>query len=223
MRSTIFANNEYFHVFNRGVDKRVIFQDRADYQRFLLGLREFNTMERIFHLKNFETKLQENKQPLVEIVAYCLMPNHFHLLLKQVTDGGVSKFLHKLLIGYTQYFNKRYERSGVLFQGTFKAKHVQNNIYLLHLSRYIHLNCLELFEPNWKKIGINNLAETQSLLKNYEWSSYKYYVEQEMSKLPLFPIQNKIVLNQINNYEKFSLSWTVKDLTLLNSSKLLMA
>lgn len=144
MRKVSLETSEYYHVYNRGVDKRTIFSDEGDLDRFLLSLEEFNTIEPIgsifekFHSKKFGKK--ESADRLIEIVAYCLNPNHFHLLLKQVHDGGISAFLQRLCGGYTKYYNHRYKRSGVLFQGVFKSAHVDTNEYLLHLSAYINLN-----------------------------------------------------------------------------------
>jgi REP element-mobilizing transposase RayT len=150
MRKVIFANEEIYHIYNRGTDKRVIFEDEYDFQRFLQSLQEFNTLEPIGSIyENSFVKKQEHAQlgnsvskseELVEIIAYCLNPNHYHLLLKQISDGGISKFMHRLGLGYTKYFNTKHERSGALFQGKFKAIHVNSNEYLLHLSVYVNLN-----------------------------------------------------------------------------------
>lgn len=158
-RKTVFAIGEYYHVYNRGVDKRVIFEDTADFDRFLQSLVEFNTPEPIGSLyeNSFRKKLllggstsklpqeekgkeSESSERLVEIVAYCLNPNHFHLLLTPVLDQGVEKFMQRLGTGYTMYFNNKYDRSGALFQGKFKAIHIDSNAYLLHVSAYINLN-----------------------------------------------------------------------------------
>lgn len=148
MRKVIFANEEYYHVYNRGVEKRTLFEDEHDFSRFLQSLEEFNTLQPIGSI--YEHAFLKNKPPLgnsvskseklVEIVAYCLNPNHFHLLLKQVSDGGIAKFMHRLGLGYTKYFNYKNNRSGFLFQGKYKAIHVASNPYLLHLSVYINLN-----------------------------------------------------------------------------------
>lgn len=150
MSRIIFADEEYYHIYNRGVEKRDIFQDEYDFQRFLESLQEFNTLEPIgsiyehsfrkdaSQLGHLMSKLEE--KGLVEIVAYCLNPNHFHLILKQVSEQGVSKFMQRLGNGYTKYFNHKYERSGGLFQGKFKAVHIDSNEYLFHLSVYVNLN-----------------------------------------------------------------------------------
>jgi len=154
MRKVQFANGEYYHIYNRGVDKRDVFLDDEDYLRFLTALREFNTTEPIGSLYEKNSKFPEAKPPylrrglasgeesdaLVEIVCYCLNPNHFHLILKQLQEKGISKFMLKVSTGYTMFFNNKYERSGSLFQGVFKAIHIDSNEYLLYLSAYVNGN-----------------------------------------------------------------------------------
>lgn len=148
MRKIPFANEEIYHIYNRGTDKRTIFEDPHDFQRFLQSLQEFNTLDPIGSIyehsrlkkdSSFGSPASKNRQ-LVEVIAYCLNPNHFHLLLRQSSDNGIQKFMQRLGTGYTKYFNHKYERSGVLFQGKFKAIHVNSNEYLLHLSAYVNLN-----------------------------------------------------------------------------------
>ncbi len=146
-REPIFYKGGYYHVYSRGSEKRVIFLDRADRDRFLLRLKEYKTDHG------------------VSILCYCLMPNHYHFLLRQDTNKPVSKFIHKLNLSYAMYFNKRYERVGPLFQGRFKAKLIEKDEYLVHLSRYIHLNPLEL-------VGLQSL-------ENYPWSSLHCYIERK--------------------------------------------
>jgi REP element-mobilizing transposase RayT len=143
-RDPIFYTGGYYHVYSRGSEKRVIFLDKADKGRFLDRLEEYKNLHN------------------VKIIAYCLMPNHYHLLIQQNSDEAISKFISRLNLAYAMYFNKRYERVGPLFQGRFKAKHVETDEYLLHLSRYIHLNPL------------SHLGERG--LRNYHWSSLKDYL-----------------------------------------------
>ncbi len=144
MRKHAFVNDEIYHIYNRGVDKRSIFMDRDDLDRFLTSLSIFNTADPVGslyeHLFNVRFGRWTTKSDrLVNIICYCLNPNHFHLLLQQKIDGGLSEFM-KRLGGYTRYFNMRHQRSGVLFQSRFKSVHVDSNEYLLHLSAYINLN-----------------------------------------------------------------------------------
>jgi len=154
-RGFSFIEGEYYHIYNRGVEKRIIFQDKNDLYRFLTCLKVLNTTEPIgslFKIQNLRGKASQVKgnkndesnnnddTPLVEIVCFALLPNHYHLLLKQSVENGISQFMQRLGTAHTMYFNEKYERSGSLFQGKFKASHVDTNEYLLHLSAYINRN-----------------------------------------------------------------------------------
>ena len=141
MRKIPFVENEFYHIYNRGVDKRSVFSDKNDLDRFFQSMVEFNTVEPIGSI--YEKSLEKESDispPLVEFVAYCLNPNHFHFILTQVQERGIEKFMHRLGTGYTRYFNERHSRSGSLFQGRFKANHINSNEYLLHASVYVNLN-----------------------------------------------------------------------------------
>ncbi len=184
-RSFNFAPGEYYHIYNRGVDKREVFLDHIDYERFILGLVNANNKE-IFHISNLkkklggkykglETCLDLRDDTLVDMGAWCLMPNHFHLLVKEKEDGGLVKFMHKLETGYTMYFNKKNQRTGSLFGGTFKAEHVHDDNYLKYLYSYIHLNPIKLFQSDWKEKGIKNIKRTFNFLFNFHRSSYLDY------------------------------------------------
>lgn len=137
-----FASGEFYHVYNRGTDKRDIFIDHYDFDRFYKSLVQFNTIEPIgsIYEQSFLKENPKHHKSLVEIICYALNHNHYHLLLKQVSDRGIEKFIHRLGTGYTKYFNHKHKRNGVLFQGKFKSIHVESNEYLLHLSIYINLN-----------------------------------------------------------------------------------
>lgn len=181
-RSFSFAPGEYYHLYNRGTEKRNIFISRGDYNRFLALLFLANQNAPIDSTQRGSTSLkiesERNGEPIIEIVTYCLMPNHFHLLVREITDGGISKFMQKLMTGYTMYFNKRNERSGALFQGKFKATHVADNRYLRYLISYIHLNPVKLIEPKWKETGIVDRARAEKYLERYVPSSYLDYLGQ---------------------------------------------
>lgn len=148
MRKTPFVTGEIYHIFNRGTDHRDIIKDVFDRQRFLQSMEEFNVVEPIgsIYAQQFNqlstptTKSDKPKERLVNIVAYCINPNHFHLILEQVAEKGIEKFMQKLGGGYTRYFNERHKRTGVLFQGKFKAVHVDSDEYLLFVSAYVNLN-----------------------------------------------------------------------------------
>ncbi|MDO8514651.1 MAG: transposase [bacterium] len=182
-RSIEFGAGEYYHIYNRGTEKRDIFMRRNDYRRFLALLYLANQNEAT-ELKLQGRTLEEITEPrkgaqLVEIVAYCLMPNHFHLLIHEIADGGISKFMQKLTTGYTMYFNKQNERSGSLFQGKFKATHIDDDRYLQYLISYIHLNPIKLIEPKWKEAGIADKARAERYLETYVLSSYLDYLGKE--------------------------------------------
>src|SRR3989344_5876546 len=222
MRKIKFANNEFYHVYNRGVDKREIFCKPKDYERFLFGLLVFNDTKLVFNVgyySNYRSlasiKTLDNKderERLVDIVSFCLMPNHFHLTLKQKVDGGVSKFLHKLGTGHTNFFNLKYQRTGALFQGSFKAIHIPDDKYLKHLIRYIHLNPLELVKPNWKNEGIKNWKSAKSFLDSYRWSSYRNYVHKTENEVLNTELIHELFENDLGKlHEEFLRGWTQKD------------
>jgi|SRR3989338_1198542 len=145
MRKTSFAEGEFYHVYNRGVDKRDIFSEQYDLSRFLQSMREFNTLEpigSIYEKTLLKIKFGSSTPKLVDVICYCLNPNHYHFILRQTADKGIEKFMHRLATGYTNYFNEKYQRSGALFQGRYKAVHIDSNEYLLHLSAYVNLNHL---------------------------------------------------------------------------------
>ena len=137
---TIFANQQIYHIFNRGVEKRTTFLDKRDYRRFLDSMDYYRIKNPTrFSFKKRSTLIENVTidTPLVEILSFCLMPNHFHLLLRQIEEKGITNFISKLSNSYTRYFNVRHKRVGPLFQGTFKAVRVEDNKQLLHLSCYM--------------------------------------------------------------------------------------
>lgn len=145
----LYIENGYYHIYNRGVEKRIIFQDDQDYKVFLTYLKVYLNPPRrpghrnvIIKNKTFKTYTRplNNYHQQLELLAYCLIPNHFHLLVRQNENRIIESFMRSLLTKYSVYFNKRYDRVGPLFQGPYKAVLVENDNQLLHLSRYIHLN-----------------------------------------------------------------------------------
>ena len=156
---------------------------RSDRDRFLALLYLANQNEPADLKLQGSTLLEITEKragdPLVEIVAYCLMPNHFHLLIRELEEGGISKFMQKLTTGYTMYFNKKYERNGALFQGRFKATHVADDRYMRYVISYIHLNPVKLIEPKWKEAGIADKAAAEKYLETYAQSSYLDYLNND--------------------------------------------
>ena len=157
MRRQPFITGEYYHIYNRGVDKRNVFNSRKDLERFLESIKEFNRIEAIGSIRNKRKNLQTvlkalsgSKKPLVSFVVYCLNPNHFHFVLKQLMDGGIAKFMQKLQAGYTYYFNVKYSRTGALFQGTFKSQIMANENYFNKTIGYVNKNYQVHFIPKNK-------------------------------------------------------------------------
>lgn len=180
------ANEEIYHIVMRGVDGRVIFPQEEDSFHFLHDLYEFNNEDSTsweFKTINYsrtvpgesDSQKKVERKLLVEILAFCLMPNHFHLLLRQVKDDGISKFMRKLG-GYATYINKKYNRQGHLYQGRFKAIHIASDDQLKNVFVYIHTNPVSLIESNWKENGIKEPEKTIKFLENYKWSSYLDYI-----------------------------------------------
>lgn len=181
MHKPQFENDYFYHIYNRGVEKRNIFGDEFDYFRFIHNLFEFNDVAPAGkfsspRLSEVEPPKVKNRDMLVKIHCFCLMPNHFHLLLEQKKIGGIVQFMKKLGTGYAMYFNEKYRRVGPLFQGRFKAILIEDESYLLHLSRYIHLNPVELIAPQWKEGGVEDWTKIHSYLESYRWSSYLDYI-----------------------------------------------
>ncbi|MEK7498234.1 MAG: transposase [Patescibacteria group bacterium] len=179
------VSGEIYHIYNRGVDKRTIFLDDSDYLRAMHDLFEFNDQEPApnlsYHLNGskeigFAQRQRKTRKLLVEILAFCLMPNHFHLLVRQLKDRGVTDFMRKFGSGYTNYFNQRYTRSGSLFQGKYKYSHVKTEAQLLHMPMYIHMNPLSLSLPSWREKKIHNAKDAIAYLERYRWSSFLDYV-----------------------------------------------
>ena len=173
-RKIIFGEGEYYHIYNRGTDKRIVFNTRHDKDRFIKLLYLCNG-ENYFHFNELPKGKEfdfDRGQKLVEVVAYCLMDNHFHLLLREVREKGISTFMHKLGISYTMYFNKLNERKGALFETNFNAKHLNSDEYLKYAMAYIHLNPIKMIEPNWKEEGIKDQYRANDFLNKYPYSSY---------------------------------------------------
>lgn len=179
-------NNEIYHIVIRGVGDSLIFKDEDDYYRAIFSLYEFNTTDAVSirdlrKIRKMKSLSREQfsgiaRDLLVEILAFCFMPNHIHLLLKQTGDNGITKFMRKFGAGYANYFNKKYARKGHLFQGRFRAVHIKGDRQLKNVFVYIHTNAISLIEPKWKNKGIKDPEEAIKFLENYKWSSYLDYI-----------------------------------------------
>jgi putative transposase len=185
----ILANGGIYHVIIRGVADMPIFKNDQDRFRMIFSLYEFNNDKPVVIREKRRARNKNNtksyrgpssvnlekREILVEVLAFCFMPNHIHLLLRQVKDNGITRFMRKLGTGYAGYFNKKHDRSGYLFQGRFKSVHIKNNAQLLVVFSYIHTNPVALVEPAWKKNKVKNFKEVIKFLEGYKWSSYLDY------------------------------------------------
>lgn len=186
-RKEEFINGEVYHVILRGLDDNLIFKDINDYYRGVFSIYEFNNSIPVeIWLRRQQRKREKalgdqipqltQRDLLVDILAFCFMPNHFHLLLKQVNDNGVTKFMRKVGTGYAGYFNRKYQRKGYVFQNRFLSVYIKDDNQLKIVFNYIHANPASLIEPNFKEIGIKNPKEVINFIEKYKWSSYKDYL-----------------------------------------------
>lgn len=226
-RKDPFVTGEYYHIYNRGVDKRVIFKSDSDYKRFTMLLYVANSNTESFRLdnlinqqhKNFEEILGLDRgESLVSLGAWCLMPNHFHLIVKQEVDGGITKFMRKLGVGYSMFFNIKYQRTGALFGGLFKSKLIgTDDTYLKHLFGYLHLNPLDTKFPDWENKMEQGKeipsTQMQDFLETYRYSSYldfagKVRVENSLLTLKDFPDY----FEETNSFKEFMKSYLTDSL-----------
>ena len=210
------VTEHYYHIISRGIDGRDIFLNEEDYKRFLESLKVFNILDLVTIRSSREKKnsgrTAVQNQPLVKILCFCLLPNHFHLLLKQVQDNGIAKFMQKVNTGYACYFNLKYERQGALFQGKYKSVNIQNDTQFLHISRYIHLNVLDLYEPKWREGVLRDWGRAKSVLENYPWSSYPIFLRKKSSDFCHPELLGEIFYTPAD-YEQFLKEWIKRDLT----------
>ncbi len=202
-----YAEDSYYHIYNRGVEKRIIFNDDQDYKVFLSYLKTYlnppsSPSKRTVQMENISfTTL---KRPLnnyyqeIDLIAYCLMPNHFHLLIKQKSSKSIELFMRSLLTRYATYFNKRYKRVGSLFQGTYKAVLVPNEDYLLHLSRYIHLNPIN----HAKEYPLRMLLDNYSSYGDYLGFRKTEWIKKDLI-LSFFKTAQSAHLKDVLSYQSF--------------------
>jgi len=195
MRKVALVDDNYYHIYNRGVDKREVFLDEGDYQRFIISMvllndeqdglmlrwRDFRKTNKTGTLADFQTLNVWKRKPIVEINAYSMLPNHFHYILKQISKKGVEKFMQKIGNSYTKYFNEKYQRVGSLFQGTFKSSHIKSNSQMLRMSVYVNCNS-----------EIHGIAKAE----NYRWCGFPEYLGKRDSGL----CDKKVVSSHFRNY-----------------------
>lgn len=188
-RKVSLSEDEFYHLYNRGNNKREIFHDKEDYFRFMALMFACNQVDsfKIDNLNKTQSIYSLNlENKIVSIGSYVLMPNHYHILIREKESGGISKFMQKLNTAYVMYYNKKYKKTGSLFEGRFKSKHLDNENYLKYIFSYIHLNPVKLIDKQWKEKGIQSISKTLIFLSSYQYSSYLDYMYSSR-------IQNKIL------------------------------
>jgi len=203
----------FYHIFNRGVEKRKIFMDNTDRIRFIHDLYEFNDERHApdFSRRDFLNGERKGDQraKLVNLLAFCLMTNHHHLLCEEIKEGGVSLFIKKLHGGYARAFNEKHKRSGYLFQGRYKKVKIESDRHLLQEICYIHSNPLNLWKPRWKegKLSSSDIKEAIRFLEKYRWSSHLDYMGKR--NFPSVTERNFLsgVFEEYGGYNKFFIDW----------------
>lgn len=181
-RRDALTDGEIYHVYNRGAHKGLLYTNEEDYRRFQILLYLLNTDQSIVVRDILKQYIgpsyggvfghERNDNRLVDVCAYSLMPNHFHLVLRQLQENGITLFLKKLATSYSMYFNAKYDHSGVLFQGRFKSSHVATEEYFRWIYAYVHLNPIELIVPGWEDLGIADPEKVRKYIQKYAYSSY---------------------------------------------------
>lgn len=198
IRKLVFANEEIYHLYNRSIEQKPVFTDKRECQRAVIALDHYRFLTPVLKLSralelplnkrsNYFQNLKKVNRRMVEIICYCLMPNHFHFLVKQKTDKGIQKFVKNFSNSYARYFNTKHERTGPLFQGAFKAVRIEADEQLTHVSRYIHLNPTTSFLIKEKNLG------------DYPWSSLPEY----LGKTPQNICDKEIILNAFSSIEAY--------------------
>lgn len=203
---------QLIHTLNRGVDKRRIFLDEQDRFRFIHDLFEFNDKNWV-NTSNYRfnsniddiasRQIIHEKRPrelLVDILIFCLMPNHYHLLLSPLVENGVPKFMKKLNMGYAKYFNTKYKRSGALFEGRYKQVPITEDAHFIHIPYYIHCNPLDLEHIEWRSRSIKNYESAMQSLNSYRWSSHLDYLGEK--NFPSITNRN-FLLNFFGNTDQY--------------------
>jgi len=202
IRKTNFVSGEYYHIYNRGNDKKIIFHDTQDYKRFV-GILNLSNSTIKFHTSDISKNmfLFGKGKNLVGVGSYCLMPNHFHIIITEIEEGGITKFMQKVGTAYSMYYNKKYSRTGSLFEGKFKSKHINKDVYFKYLFSYVHLNPIKLIQKDWKDVGIKNKSEALIFLNEYKYSSYLDYLGVKRDENII--INREVFPNYFSSKEKF--------------------
>ena len=183
-RRNPFELGEWYHCYTRSVERSLetkkVFKTSADFERFLQALHLANSTVSIRRSDLYQPTHKSilkipRKDNLVSVGAYCIMPTHFHLLVKENIEGGISRIMHNVGTSFSMYYNLKHERAGNVFIKPFRSKHVPDQRYFEHVVNYIHLNPAELYEPKWKDGIVGDIAKLESSLRSYRFSSLVDY------------------------------------------------
>ena len=193
-----------------------MFLNTRDYERFASGLYYFNDINfipDIYHcldrpqVQGLTLEESDNRRELVDITAWCLVPTHYHLVLRQKIEDGVTKFMRRLGTGYTMYVNQKYERSGHIFHGSFQGRFINKDRYLQHVIRYVHLNPLDLYDAAWRTGKTKDLEASKKFVLEYPWSSLGDYIGSERLPQLLSSVRREVVSHGPHEYAEFLWEW----------------
>ncbi|MEW5907726.1 MAG: transposase [Patescibacteria group bacterium] len=228
LRKEKFTTNEYYHIYNRTLSNSPFFREKSNCERLIKALLLANSTQASQALqflrdnKNapIENALEiaKNGKKLVDVVCYVIMPDHYHLLLKERLEGGITSFIHRCNISVAKYINTKINRHGPFFESLFKSKHITTNEYLLHLSLYIHLNPLDFISgKQWRRHKIQNWNKIRNRLIAYPYSSLKNFLEKNYNDKILSGTE--IIKKQFKNkmgYESFLHEWSEETFDAIN-------
>lgn len=213
-RKIKFVEGEFYHIYNRGNSKQKIFLDKLDYEHFIKLLyccnsdKNFAFREDIIK-KGIDAFDFEREESLVDIGAWVLMPNHFHIYISPKSDFGLTEFMRKLSTAYVKYFNTKYDRTGTLFEGKFKATYINKDNQAKYLFSYIHLNPIKLIDHDWKEKGIKNIKKSISFLESYKYGSYIDFINiNERKESKILNIKNfPKYFSNVTDFNKEIFNW----------------
>ncbi len=198
---------EFFHILNRGVDKRLVVMNDGDRKRFMRSMFVLNDAKSAPNSISQKDRCEDyfrQRSPLVKIHAFCLMPNHYHMLVSPVDDDmeNISTFMRKFNMGYAKFFNEKHDRTGVLWQGVFKKIHIKHDSHFMYIPYYIHLNPLDLIMPEWRIGKVTNTKKALEYLSSYRWSSHLDYLGKKNYPSLICQSEIAILLKGKRSYEK---------------------
>lgn len=222
LRDKNLAPDEYYHLYNRGNGKHKIFLDKEDYDRFTKLLYVCNSKKDfVFRNSIVRNKIDafdfEREEPLVSILGWVLMPNHFHIILishrSDLCEGRynpITEFMRKISTAYVMYFNKKYKKTGSLFEGKFKSRHIGEENYFNYIFSYVHLNPIKLIQKDWKEEGITDKIMARELLEKYKYSSFQDYFGKKRRQTKVID-KDSIPSYCLCNHAKDLFEWIIID------------